>query len=138
MTVFAGIEGKPRELLNLALVRARMCELLGPEVGERSGDQLFTLGLFSVVDALLDAPMHEVLAAVPFPTEMVMALTAHRGPKGDLLRQVLHWERGEFERTSGELRPQAIAEAHAEALVWAQNAAAELLGPADDADLAAA
>src|SRR5206468_10674793 len=62
MTVFAGIEGKPRELLNLALVRARMCELLGPELGERSGDQLFTLGLFSVVDALLDAPMHEVLA----------------------------------------------------------------------------
>ena len=136
MTVFAGIEGKPRELLNLALVRARMCELLGPEMNERSGDQLFTLGLFSVVDALLDQPMHEVLAAVPFPTEMVLALTAHRGPKGDLLRQILRWERGDFERTSGELRSQAIAEAHESALVWARNAAAELLGPEGDAELA--
>src|SRR3954463_3122966 len=133
MTVFAGIQGKPRELLNLALVRARMCELLGPELDERSGDQLFTLGLFSVVDALLDQPMHEVLAAVPFPTEMVLALTAHRGKKGDLLRQILNWERGEFDRASGELRPQAIAEAHESAIVWAQNAAAELLGPEGEA-----
>src|SRR3954469_565809 len=133
MTVFAGIEGKPRELLNLALVRARMCELLGPEMNERSGDQLFTLGLFSVVDALLDQPMHEVLAAVPFPTEMVLALTAHRGKKGDLLRQILNWERGEFDRASGEIPRQAIAEAHASALVWAQNAAAELLGPEGEA-----
>jgi EAL and modified HD-GYP domain-containing signal transduction protein len=138
MTVFAGIEGKPRELLNLALVRARMCELLGPELGERSGDQLFTLGLFSVVDALLDAPMHEVLATVPFPTEMVMALTAHRGAKGELLRQILRWERGEFERASGELRLQAIAEAHAAAIIWANDAAAELLGPDEGAHVAAA
>jgi EAL and modified HD-GYP domain-containing signal transduction protein len=134
MTVFAGIQGKPRELLNLALVRGRMCELLGPELNERSGDQLFTLGLFSVVDALLDQPMHEVLAAVPFPTEMVLALTAHRGPKGDLLRQILRWERGEFDRASGEIRPQAIAEAHQSALIWAHNAAAELLGPEAEAD----
>jgi EAL and modified HD-GYP domain-containing signal transduction protein len=135
MTVFAGIDGKPRELLNLALVRARMCELLGPALGERSGDQLFTLGLFSVVDALLDAPMHEVLATVPFPTEMVLALTGHRGPKGELLRQILAWERGDFERASGDLRPAAIAEAHADALVWARNAAAELLGPEADGEL---
>src|SRR3954452_15344065 len=134
MTVFAGIQGKPRELLNLALVRARMCELLGPEINESHADQLFTLGLFSVVDALLDQPMHEVLAAVPFPTEMVLALTTHRGPKGDLLRQVLAWERGDFERASGVLRPEVIAEAHRSALVWAQNAAAELLGPEGEAD----
>jgi len=134
MTVFAGIQGKPRELLNTALVRARMCEMLGPDMGEHSGDQLFTLGLFSVVDALLDAPMHEVLTAVPFPTEMVLALTNHRGPKGELLGSILSWERGDFDRVSGGLEPDRLAATHAEALAWADEAARELLGPADDAD----
>src|SRR5437764_997681 len=95
MTVFAGIEGKPRELLTTALIRGRMCELVGPDLGQTSSDQLFTLGLFSVVDALVDAPMSEVLASIPFPDDMRAALTAHLGPKGDLLRAVLHWERGE-------------------------------------------
>ena len=61
MTILAGVEDKPEELLVTALVRARMCELLGPAVGERNGDRLFTLGMFSVVDALMDAPMADVL-----------------------------------------------------------------------------
>ena len=138
MTVFAGIEGKPRELLITAMVRGRMCELLGPEMGERSADQLFTLGLFSVVDALVDAPMGEVLASIPFPDDMVAALTAHAGAKGKLLRSVLHWERGEArEAAAFGITPGKIAEAHTEAVAWADNATAELLDGLDADELAA-
>ena len=128
MTVFAGIEGKPRELLTTALVRGRMCELIGPDLGQNSSDQLFTLGLFSVVDALVDAPMAEVLSAVPFPDDMRAALISGIGPKGDLLRSVLHWERGETrEATSTGINPGRLAAAHTEALAWADDAASELL-----------
>src|SRR2546423_15179139 len=128
MTVFAGIEGKPRELLTTALIRGRMCELVGPDLGQTSSDQLFTLGLFSVVDALVDAPMSEVLSSVPFPDDMRAALISGIGPKGDLLRSVLHWERGET-RDAGNLRnpPARLAAAHTEALAWADDAASELL-----------
>jgi c-di-GMP phosphodiesterase len=128
MTVFAGIQGKPRELITTALVRGRMCELLGRDVREPGTDQLFTLGLFSVVDALIDAPMHEVLEQVPFSSEMVTALTAHRGPKGKLLGAVLQWERGEYKYTSGDIRPERMAEVHEDAIEWANDAATELLG----------
>jgi c-di-GMP phosphodiesterase len=128
MTVFAGIEGKPRELLTMALVRGRMCELIGPDLGQSSPDQLFTLGLFSVVDALVDAPMAEVLSAVPFPDDMRAALISGLGPKGDLLRSVLHWERGETrEATKTGINPGRLAAAHTEALAWADDAASELL-----------
>src|SRR3954469_14171648 len=128
MTVFAGIEGKPRELLTTAMVRGRMCELIGPDLGQNSTDQLFTLGLFSVVDALVDAPMAEVLSAVPFPDDMRAALISGIGPKGDLLRSVLHWERGETrEATSTGINPGRLAAAHTEALAWADDAASELL-----------
>jgi EAL and modified HD-GYP domain-containing signal transduction protein len=128
MTIFAGIEGKPRELLTTALCRARMCELLAPSVG-KSPDRMFTIGLFSVVDALLDSPMHDVLTAVPFPHEMYLALTAHRGPKGELLAAVLAWERGEFDRVPASVRRDHLAEVQAEAFRWADEAASELLEP---------
>ena len=138
MTVFAGIEGKPRELLTTALIRGRMCELVGPDLGQTSSDQLFTLGLFSVVDALVDAPMSEVLSSVPFPDDMRAALISGIGPKGDLLRSVLHWERGET-REAGKLgiSTDRLAAAHTEALAWADDAASELLDdPALEAEAA--
>ena len=72
---------------------------------------------------------------MPFPTDMVLALTNHRGPKGELLGSILSWERGEFDHVSGGLEPNRLAATHAEALAWAQEAARELLGP-DDAALA--
>jgi len=138
MTVFAGIEGKPRELLTTALIRGRMCELVGPDLGQTSSDQLFTLGLFSVVDALVDAPMAEVLSSIPFPDDMRAALISGIGPKGDLLRSILHWERGET-REAGKLgiATDRLAAAHTEALAWADDAASELLDdPALEAEAA--
>jgi len=137
MTVFAGIQGKPRELITTALVRGRMCEILGRDARVSGTDQLFTLGLFSVVDALIDAPMHEVLEQVPFPSEMVTALTAHRGPKGKLLGAVLQWERGEYQYISGDIRPERMAEVHEDAIEWANNAATELLGAEEPLAVAA-
>ena len=60
----------PRELLTTALVRARFCELIGPSFGERKTDQLFTMGLFSVLDALMDMPMTRALRPLPLTEEM--------------------------------------------------------------------
>ena len=46
----------------------------------RSATRLFTVGLFSVADALLDAPMEEVLETLPFSEEIVGRAAAPRGP----------------------------------------------------------
>jgi EAL and modified HD-GYP domain-containing signal transduction protein len=133
MTILAGIEDKPQELIVTALVRARLCELLGPAMGERNGDQLFTLGLFSVIDAMVDAPMAEVLSSIPFEDDMLAALTDHEGPKGELLECVLRWERGDFDAASDLVPADLVAAKHLEALDWAKHAVEELLGPDDDA-----
>lgn len=126
MTVFAGLNVKPQELILTALVRARMCELLGPEMGESNADQNFTLGLFSVIDALMDAPMTEVLDSIPFHEDMRQALIDGEGRKGALLGSVLDWERGDFTANRG-LDAAAVGDAHYEALAWADKAAAQLL-----------
>jgi EAL and modified HD-GYP domain-containing signal transduction protein len=118
LSAFAGIDEKPRELIETALVRARFCEL----AGEGNTDQLFTLGLFSVVDALLDAPMEEVVGSIPFPDEMRAALVSRSGPNGKLLDTALSFERGDFTPPLDHL-----GRAYIEAMAWATTAAGELM-----------
>jgi EAL and modified HD-GYP domain-containing signal transduction protein len=119
LSIFASAEEKPRELIETALVRARFCEL----AGEGNKDQLFTLGLFSVVDALMDAPMETVLTSMPFPDEMRDALISHTGPKGELLATALSFERGEFSPPN-----HRFGDAYIDAMAWATDAADELFG----------
>jgi EAL and modified HD-GYP domain-containing signal transduction protein len=126
LTVFASVEDKPTELTVTALTRARFCELAGPKLGHVGRSQLFTLGLFSVIDALMDAPMEEALSSIPFPAEMLEALIEHRGPMGTLLGCVTAVEAGDFDRAEA-LVP-AAGELHVESIVWADEAAAGLLG----------
>ena len=127
LTAFAGIDQKPRELISTALVRARFCELAGKYFGERNGDQLFTLGLFSVVDALMECPMAEVLRTIPFPEEMTHALVAGHGTKGQLLDCVFACERGNLQDAPlGRATRSDIAAAHTEAIAWATTATSEL------------
>ena len=121
LSIFASAEEKPRELIETALVRARFCEL----VGDGNKDQLFTLGLFSVIDALMDAPMETVLTSMPFPDEMRDALISHTGPKGELVATALSFERGEFSPPD-----HRFGDAYIEAMAWATDAADELFGAA--------
>jgi c-di-GMP phosphodiesterase len=119
LSIFASVDEKPRELIETALVRARFCEL----AGDGNRDQLFTLGLFSVVDALLDAPMESVVESMPFPDDMRAALVTGSGPKGELLAAALSFERGDF-------RPpiDSFGDAWMQAIAWATEAADELFG----------
>jgi len=89
---------KPAELLVTGMVRARMCQLLGntdPEIGD---DQYFTVGLISILDALIDMPLSEVLAALPLAAESKLALSNHSGLLGETLRNVLDYEQGRWDR----------------------------------------
>ena len=108
----------PDELVELALQRARMCEVLGGSRELDAHDGHFTVGLFSVADALLDLPMEEVLEELPFSDEIRAALIDREGPKGELLETVVAYERGEFPTDDGSLQG-----AYGDAVEWAGDAA---------------
>ena len=74
----ASASGAPEELIELALQRARMCEKLGGDAADATSPS----GLFSVADALLDAPMDDVLETLPFSDEIRAALLSREGPQG--------------------------------------------------------
>jgi EAL and modified HD-GYP domain-containing signal transduction protein len=108
------------ELVALALRRARMCEMLAGSALPEERETLFTVGLFSVADALLDAPMAEVLDSLPFTDEIQAALLRRDGPKGELLATVIAYERGEFPSLAGP--GVSLAGAYRAALEWADEA----------------
>ena len=58
-TLGAG-QGKTTDLVLAALVRARFCELLSPKIAHGESD-LFLMGLLSLMDTMLEVPMHQVL-----------------------------------------------------------------------------
>ena len=92
----SAVPGAPHELVAIALHRARMCEMLAGSASADDRETLFTIGLFSVADGLMDMTMEEVLETLPFADEIRAALLRHEGPKGELLAAVLAYERGEF------------------------------------------
>jgi c-di-GMP phosphodiesterase len=131
LTVLASVDGKPPELTVTALTRARFCERAGEQLpGPRPGE-LFTLGLFSVIDALMDAPIEDVVALIPFPTDMREALIARTGEKGALLECVTALEAGDFDRAQKLVR--RAGELYVDALMWADDAARPLFEPIEAA-----
>jgi EAL and modified HD-GYP domain-containing signal transduction protein len=123
--MLADVDHQPRELLTTALVRARFCELVGPHFKQANSEQLFTLGLFSVLDALMDTQMARALRPLPLGEEMVGALTIRSGAQGKVLKCALAAERGEQCRgvsvDGGE-----IAELYRESMEWGTESAREL------------
>ncbi len=79
LMVFTSIDEEPAELRSTALIRARFCELAGPCDPLVDGSEMFTLGLFSVIDALFEIPMAELLSKLPLAPDMCEALVEHKG-----------------------------------------------------------
>ena len=115
----SGVRDQPHELIVTAMIRGRMCELLSP--GGSYGDKAFTVGLFSVVNALLGAPMREALHGLPLSDEVKEAILHGAGPDGEVLRAVVAWEMGDFTQPGGDLTRSALAAAYRDAVRWADE-----------------
>ncbi len=126
LSTLASIDNKPTELTLTALIRARFCELAGGQAGVASAPELFTLGLFSVIDGMMDAPMHDVVASLPLAEDIREALVQRRGRMGQLLDCVVALETGEDDPVLSTIR--RAGEVYLEALMWANSAAESLFG----------
>jgi EAL and modified HD-GYP domain-containing signal transduction protein len=127
MMVLAGVSDRPSHLLELGLLRARLCELVAARTPGTETDRAFTVGLFSVVDSLLGVRMPTLLEDLPFDERTSRALGEHEGPEGRLLAGVLAYEAGEFDRcVQVGVSLVDIAHAYGEALDWTDGALVQL------------
>ncbi|MFT7235558.1 MAG: EAL and modified HD-GYP domain-containing signal transduction protein [Methylophagaceae bacterium] len=110
----------PTELLTTALVRAKMSESLASHF-DCARETAFTLGLFSVTDALLNRPMLELLKPLPLSTMLKVALLNEEGPLGALLIFLKAHERGSLTDIPDSLSIAIINQAFLTATVWVND-----------------
>ena len=98
LLALAGIgSDKPQELAVQSVVRATLCESLAGAAGlaDRKLD-LFLLGMFSMVDAILDMPMAEVTERLPTSALVDAALLGEPGALRSMLDLVIAYEEADW------------------------------------------
>jgi len=115
---------KTPELARMALVRAYFLELIAPFVGKASRkEHLYLLGMFSLMDAIMEMPMKEVFEQIPVNEVVATPLLSRQGADYELLRLIESYERGDFEAASEQAAALALPEnklvgAYVEAVQW--------------------
>jgi c-di-GMP-related signal transduction protein len=100
LVAFAGMrDDKLEELAIQAIIRPKFCQSLGPYCGlGRNTEDLFLLGLLSLIDAFLDRPLREILNEIPIVDEIKKTLLGAKSPLTDIFQFVLAYEKGEWEK----------------------------------------
>lgn len=129
LLVLASIDDKPPSLFYFGLLRARLCETVAQTMSGIDKNTAFTAGLLSILDALLDSAMDDVLAKLPLNNELTSALLTHDGQLGKLLHDVIATVELD---TSAKLRSgidkKRLSEDYLKALIWTNISMPMLLG----------
>lgn len=115
-------DDKPRELTTIALQRARMCEQTAAANGCATPERYFLTGLLSVIEALYNRPLREILTLLPLANEISAALLQYEGSIGSVLRMVLAYEQAEWDvvRRSG-FDIDLCRRTYLEAITWTRH-----------------
>ena len=90
-------ENKPAELVHLSLVRAKFCELVAIAKKELNNPPKgFLVGLFSLLDALLDQNMKQLMDKLPLSDELKDALCGMKSQLRDYLSLARAFEYGDW------------------------------------------
>lgn len=125
-----GGETSPRDgvLLELALARGRFLEVLGNDAhGKPECDELFLLGLMSLLDILLGVPLAVLVDKINLSPTLREALLNSGGPLGRYLMLAIAVEKGHagnvarFAQALGH-SAEAVEEAAVESIAWAEKA----------------
>lgn len=127
LLVTAGEGSTSPALMKTAVTRGRLTELLGMDMLTGSDrDNLFIVGVFSLLDAMLEMPMEEVLDKLSLPEAISDALMTRQGLYGPFLDLAIACEEGDLDHIeklafSLQLEPETINQAHLAALAWVET-----------------
>ena len=119
----ANVPQAPAEMLATALTRARMCHQLSRRLPATSPEESFTVGLFSVAEAVANAPVAVLVGELPLREDIASALIDGAGELGRLPRAVIAYECGDFSRAATLAgAPDLAAKIYLESIHWADSA----------------
>ncbi len=115
---------KPNEITRVSLLRAKMAEQLAPYFGLAANtEELFLMGLFSVLDVILEKDMAEALQMVQVSKDIRNALVSRTGKLAPVLDFVIQYETAAWQEVSRVMILQnmdtnVVYETYIEALKW--------------------
>lgn len=118
--------GQPEEILRMAFVRGRFCELAAGLTKMDQTEQ-YLLGLLSLLPAMLRLPMEQLTPMLPLRDEIRAALEGKPIPERMLLNWLESEEKGDWAACDAVIQEHALSETeivrcYAEAVVWAEAA----------------
>ncbi|MBC7898351.1 MAG: HDOD domain-containing protein [Cytophagaceae bacterium] len=119
--------GTDVELVRVALARAHLAELIGRQHGDRrTSESLFMVGLFSLLDALLRAPLSEILDRMDLASEIKRALVLRTGPFASVLSLIEAYEQGRWDVVNAEAEssgvdPRLLGDMYLTSVEWARE-----------------
>ena len=117
--MLSSLSDKPMVVMQNALIRGKMCELLAKLVGNKS-ENFFLIGMLSSLDSILDISIEEALEQLPLGDEITQAILEFKGLGGEALSCVLGYERWETGAiTFGNVDQAKIGETYIESINWA-------------------
>lgn len=120
-------DGANREVLHTALLRARLCELIGETAGRHDDrPSLYIVGLISLLDILIGTSMEEVIDRMGLADNIRAALLERDGYHGAVLRTVEaydlgHWDEFATGCAATGVDSSAVAQLYLDALCWAAD-----------------
>jgi len=118
--------GQPSELLRMAFVRGRCCELAAMFCGLNHTEQ-YLLGMLSLLPAMLRTPMEEVTPTLPLREEIRRALLGEDCAERSLLAWLEGHEQGDWATCDAivnayNLDQDSLLLCYEEAVMWAEDA----------------
>jgi len=127
LLAMTGNPDKSSELIHIGLVRAKMCELIADEAGLPEKDSFFIVGLFSILDAVLDHPLDNILKNMPLDESINMALLSGDGEMGQALQCSICCEKSTIDEIQfPNLSKERLYEIYREAMSWSQHSISEI------------
>lgn len=66
--------GRVKALVSFSLTRARMCELIAQTIGKENSDEYFFVGMFSLMDVIMQKSWEDLLPLIPFSENVANTL----------------------------------------------------------------
>lgn len=115
---------KPSEITRLSLLRAKFAENLAPafEIALKK-EELFLMGLFSVLDVILEMSMEQALEMVTVSKDIREVLVNNKGPLADVYNFLLPYEAANWSEVSRQMiikniDEEVVSKAYMESLEW--------------------
>ncbi|MCL2877893.1 MAG: HDOD domain-containing protein [Acidobacteria bacterium] len=117
-------QDKTPELARMSLIRAKFLELVALFTGNmRRAETFYLLGMFSLMDTIMEMPMTEVFAQIHVDESVSTPLISRSGNDYELLHLIELYEKGDFDAAAAQtealsLPESRLADAYMEAVKW--------------------